>query len=59
MIENFSAFSASIFIFAFLLKIIVFENLSSISLAFSNFIIPSIGEVEFDCSTEELAAPPI
>ena len=58
-IEYFSIPLLSIIIFPFLLKIILLENLSSINLIFSNFSFPSIGAWELDCSTDELAAPPI
>ena len=38
---------------------IFFPELSSIILIFSSFTSPSIGAMAEDCSTDELAAPPI
>ena len=52
-------FFIKIFILPFLLKTILFLNLSSIILIFSSLTFPEIGEVALDCSTDELAAPPM
>ena len=57
--EYFLSVPLMIFIFAFLLKTILFLNLSSIILIFSNAIVPDTAAVALDFSTEELAAPPM
>ena len=57
--EYLSPSLSDIFILPFLLKTILLLNRSSIIFMFSNLTLPETGAIALDCSTEELAAPPM